>query len=274
MKEVITASAIVLSITGFCSEMDTTPPLPGPPLPFVNMGPFYNGPKDDIYYTGLHFHNFEHNFQISHSTLGLLARYSDVISVGSVNNLEDTQFTVTVDYAVAGCTNDAVVVVHDVPFGLIGKDGINVYRPKSNNWIVFAAYTNVFRHNMRMFWNSQEIPIQPRKIYSDYQMDFLNRSWWPVERDDVVLFTQFTNIIQAVRVDRNWTNYFELVRDGLTSTSDRVREDSFWDMGVLCFYGTHAQRAIILADPLVDPVFKNLINTPGWGDPNLEEPQP
>ena len=103
-------------------------------------------------------------------------------------------------------------------------------------------------------------------------MRSFNRSWWPVERDDGVLFTQFTNIIQAVRVDRNWTNYFELVRDGLISTSDRVREDSFWDMGVLCFYGTHAQRAIILADPLVDSRLKDLLNTPDWGMPHLEEP--
>ena len=93
-----------------------------------------------------------------------------------------------------------------------------------------------------------------------------------ITHDDGVLFTQFTNIVQAVRFDRNWTNYFHLVRDGATFTSDRVREDSFWDMGILSFYGTHAQRAIILADPLVDDVFKTLINTPGWGKPELEKP--
>jgi hypothetical protein len=176
-----------------------------------------------------------------------------------------------VDHALAGCANGAVIVAHDVPVGLIGEDDINAYRPENNSRIVFAVYTNLVPRRMQMFWNSPEIPIEPTKIFPDYQMRYLNRSWWPVERDDGALFTQFTNVIQAVRVDHNWTNYFELVRDGLTSTSNRVREDSFWDMGVLCFYGTHAQRAIILADPLVDDVFKGLINTPGWGKPELEE---
>ena len=34
---------------------------------------------------------------------------------------------------------------------------------------------------------------------------FLNRSWWYLERDDGLLLTQFTNVLQAVRFDRNWT---------------------------------------------------------------------
>jgi len=149
---------------------------------------------------------------------------------------------------------------------------VNDYRPANNQRIVFATGSNGYNHRTRMFWNSPAPPIQPFDSSRKYQLGWLSREWWPVERDDGVLFTQFTNIIQAVRVDHNWTNYFELVRDGATSTSNRVKEDSYWDMGILAFWGTPAQRAIILADPLVDPVFKALINTPGWGAPELEEP--
>jgi hypothetical protein len=101
---------------------------------------------------------------------------------------------------------------------------------------------------------------------------YLNRSWWHVERDDGLLTTQFTNVLQAVRFDRNWTNYFHLCRDGEYSASNRVREDSAGDMRDVAFYATHAQRSFILADPLVKPNHKALLAFPEWGLPDFEEP--
>jgi len=68
---------------------------------------------------------------------GLLARYSDVIGVGTASNRENTHFTVTVDHAVVGCTNGAVIVVHDVPVGLLEEDDINAYRPENDSRIEY-----------------------------------------------------------------------------------------------------------------------------------------
>ena len=268
MKKIMTFSTLVLLSAGVyhASEAGYIPPLRVYfPPPYE-----YDGPKDDNYWTDSQYNHIV----LSYTTLGLLARYRDVIGVGTVSNCEDGRFSVTVDHAVLGCTNGAVVVVHDSHIGLTRGNNrdANDYKPANNQRIVFAVGSNISDHYTRMRWHLPLNPIQPFDSSRRYQLSYLNRSAWPVERDDGVLFTQFTNIIQAVRVDHNWTNYFHLVRDGLTSTSNRVREDSYWDMGILAFWGTPEQRAIILADPLVDPVFKTLINTPGWGAPELEEP--
>ena len=115
-----------------------------------------------------------------------------------------------------------------------------------------------------MFWNSQEIPIPPQRVLPQYEMLYYNRSWWYPERDDGVLFTQFTNVIQAVRFDRNWTNFFYLCRDGANSSSNRVREDSFWDMRDLAMFSTPERMQIILDDPLVDIKHKTLLLKEGW----------
>ena len=269
MKKLMTTTTLVLFITGICHA--STPADPNDPAlaKYFFTIPTYDGPSEITYWTGTPFHAVP----INTITLGKLARYSDVIGVGTVSNREDTHFTVTVDHALAGCTNGAIIMVHENPaYFEFGQGDINDYKPTNNNQIVFAVYTNYY-YRERMYWNSPEIPVKPLKVYSDYQLILLSRSWWPVERDDGVLFTQFTNIIQAVRVDHNWTNYYHLVRDGLTSTSNRVQEDSHWDMSTLVYYSTYAQRPILLADPLLDSAFKDLlINEPDYGFPDLEEP--
>ena len=67
----------------------------------------------------------------------------------------------------------------------------------------------------------------------------------------------FNNVIQAVRVERNWTNYFYLCRDGTYSTSARVRKDSYDDLRALvCNATTIEQLKFIKNDPLVDEEIK------------------
>ena len=116
-----------------------------------------------------------------------------------------------------------------------------------------------------MYWSlpTLEFPA-PKQILTRYQLRYLNRSWWHVDRDDGLLFEQFTNVLQAVRVDRNWTNYFYLVRDGANSPSNRVREDSFRDMRDLAFMSTDERMQFILDDPLVVQRHKTLLLRPGW----------
>ena len=82
------------------------------------------------------------------------------------------------------------------------------------------------------------------------------RSWWDPNRDNGILMEHFTNVLQAVRIDRNWTNYFHLVRDGMYKDSIRVKEDSFYDLRNLIFYATTNQAHLIYNDPLVSPEHK------------------
>jgi len=126
------------------------------------------------------------------------------------------------------------------------------YMPTNHSRIVFSVYTNDYGSGNLMYWRSPVIPFPPGRVLPHYEMRWLNRSWWYPEHDDGVLFTQFTNIIQAVRFDRNWTNYFELCRDGANSPSVRVQEDSFWDMRFLIIGATEERVQIILNEPLVD----------------------
>ena len=115
-----------------------------------------------------------------------------------------------------------------------------------------------------MYWNSPVTPRVPKYVLPQYELHYYNRSWWYPERDDGVLFTQFTNVLQAVRFDRNWTNFFYLCRDGATSPSNRVREDSFWDMRHLAAFSTDERAQFILDDPLVDPKHKKCLLTDRW----------
>jgi hypothetical protein len=120
----------------------------------------------------------------------------------------------------------------------------------------------VYSARSQKFWNYPDYPLE--EIRTNLEMRVYNRSWWYPERDDGVLLTQFTNVIQAVRIEPNWTNFFYLCRDGANSPSNRVREDSFWDLRDLASFSTDEQAQFILDDPLVDEKHKECLNSPGW----------
>ena len=56
------------------------------------------------------------------------------------------------------------------------------------------------------------------------------RMWWHAIEKHQPLTSQFSNILDAVRINRNWTNYYELCRDGLESPFLRVRRDAETDI--------------------------------------------
>ena len=286
MKKVLKISTLALLIAGVCHSVEEVeyeihsdehelnyfkrfrhtdyilrPRPEPPPHPVTNPTIYYGGLQDDTYWTGT---GYYYNLK-SYTTLGLLARRSDVIGVGVVSNRQDDRFTLTVDHALVGCTNGAVLVIHegnDEPEEGIGDK--NAFWPVNGSRIVVAAYTNDYESGTRFYWNTPKYPRPPLSIRPQLEIRFLNRSWWPVDRDDGVLFDQFTNVLQAVRFDRNWTNYFYLCRDGATnSPSIRVREDSHWDLRRLAWCSTDEQMQFILADPLVDQSHKNCLLSPG-----------
>ena len=264
MKKLMVCTTLVL-LLGANNHADEMPPYDG--------GPYeYDGFFDDTWWRSPKWYDT----CVSPTTLGVLARYSDIIGVGQVSEKQETYFTVKIDLALFGCTNGAVIMVHD---GLENEDLFvkserQNWFPTNNSRIVFAAYTNDygFLKTEIMYRKYPKLPQTPEKILPNPTLRYLNRSWWYVDRDDGILTAQFTNILQAVRVESNWANYFHLCRDGAFSMSDRVKEDSFWDMRDVARYATLAQIPLILADPLVDPKLKDLLNTSGWNNPNLEAP--
>jgi len=244
----------------------------------------YDGPGDDIIWKLKKnvqpgkFDNADYYDALYWTTLGPLARYSDIIGVGQVSQLTNGHFVVTVDHALVGCTNGAAILMYGEWMGLKifeelfeGEDPrtsqlfpLIFYFPTNESRIVFAVTTNDYSwagSPSRMYWNHAEIPEEPGTIHEENRLRYLNRSWWYADRDDGVLLAQFTNVVQAVRIDRNWTNYFYLVRDGVNSTSNRVREDSHRDLWDFCFDDTTVeQKQFILADPLIDQNLKDRLN--------------
>jgi len=257
MKKLMTAAIFALLALGVYLHAQL--PQRREPLP---LSPYrYEGSLDDIYWP---VEGGGYAWATQYTTLGQLARYSDIIGVGHVSQRTNDNFIVTVDHALVGCTNGAAILMYAGWENLDGVTGGELpddwplfpYFPTNLSRIVFAVCTN-YHYDGRMFWNHAEIPEEPYSILDFNALRHLNRSWWYADRDDGMLFTQFTNVLQAVRFDRNWTNYFYLCRDAANSTSNRVREDSFSDLRSICVYATDEQEQFILDDPLVDQKHKN-----------------
>ena len=97
------------------------------------------------------------------------------------------------------------------------------------------------------------------KTRPDYRWLYTNRSWWYTDRDNGVLLEQFTNIIHVTRIDRNWTNYIHLCRDGNFKDSIRVREDSFYDLREFAQQANTEQANYFFNDPLIMPELKEYL---------------
>jgi len=238
----------------------------------INLPPHYKLLNQEV---GMNFtmHEKLYYHEMITSTLGGLAYYADVIGVGRVSDVEEKRFKVTVEHALAGCTKN-------VSFTALAKNydlyfNATQHMPTNNSRIVFAG--SFFEGS-----SCQAVPIEklnPKNFrsiqesltYKKFYLLGVNRSWWHVDRDDGLLLTQFTNIIQAVRIDCNWTNYYNLCRDAAISPSVRIREDGFSDIRWLLFdLGFKLDPEIerfMDEDPLLDPkhkafLFRRLGKTP------------
>ena len=111
------------------------------------------------------------------TTLGTLARYSDVIGVGLVSDKTNDHFTITIDHAIFGCTNGAVLVVYanikewdfEYPEYLLEER-----MPTNLSRIVIAAHTNAYTSYARMYWNDAEIPAEPKYILDHLSLKYFN----------------------------------------------------------------------------------------------------
>ena len=227
----------------------------------------YDGPKEEPLWSlidkrsrkHMRFQEAEESYAIAirNTTLGRLAHKSDIIGVGRVVNEEEDHFTVEVDHALFGCTNGASIVIYRSTHFSTYPEYLPEYDPPVNNkQIVFAAYKKVFFYMDGKIIRGFDTKVPEITEKKHLALLDSNRSWWPVERDNGLLYEQFTNILQAVRFDRNWTNYYYLCRNAAISPSNRVREDGFADMRSLVVDFTFIPK---LEDERFPPEMRRLV---------------
>jgi hypothetical protein len=175
------------------------------------------------------------------------------VGIGTVIPTEYPNFDILVDTPLFGCTNQQVVSV-SIDASYFGY-GWYEYLPTNEQRIVFLVYTNLYYSLNVGDWS---IDIEQRQREgakddfetSDFRLEHATRSWFEPDADNGLVFTHLTNVVHTMRTERNWTNYYEVCRSGVTSTSERVSYDSDIDLWCLMEYASHAQLLFMQNDPL------------------------
>ena len=210
----------------------------------------YRGIRDDAreYYEAF----------VPKTSLAVLANYADVIATGTVVSQNWQDMTVRVDHALAGCSNAQNIVIRKCFDIELAGHYENLFPTNSGN-IVFAALA--YDNKIPSDYDMSDIvsnTIIPHTNAPLYWLQHDTRQWWYANRDDGILLTQFTNVLQAVRIEPNWTNYYHLLRDGFSSPSNRVKEDSFNDLWCLLLNASSEQVEMILAEPWICSELKEI----------------
>jgi len=201
-------------------------------------------------------------------TLGWLAQVMDVAAVADIiedvtepkkwPDISSGYFKVRVVTPIYGCTNGQEIVLRkydpQTAEGYVEYYDPNYeYNPTNNSRIVFFA--DHFESRGPYSWTPKvwKQPPEPETIMpSTWEplLDHWTRQWW-YDGDYQLPFTHLTNLLHAARVERNWTNYYHILRDAVpTPASPRVWQDSFYDICDLLKRATEAQFQYILNDPL------------------------
>jgi len=227
---------------------------------FVIAGFYYEGPRDERMPPGYNDYDL---------TLGWLVQNNNVAALADV--IEDVELTpdpphgffkVRVVNAIFGCTNGQELVIAksnpNMPDTPPIYDPLFEYYPTNHSRIVFAARTPFSGTTGLRHWRAAEwkMPPQPDILVSTTDdrramMYGFTRSWWYEDYQDGLPYTHFTNLVRAARVERNWTNYYHIVRDAVpTPASPRIWGDSYKDITELLHTVTREQYDYMLNDPL------------------------
>ncbi len=93
------------------------------------------------------------------------------------------------------------------------------------------------------------------KPYNYFQ--YGDRAWFYVDEDAGVKYTFLTNIVHTMRIEHNWTNYFEVCYAGLRSPSSRVADNALRDMKRHIGYANNEQWQYVLTSPHVEAGVKD-----------------
>jgi len=207
--------------------------------------------------------------RLDNTTFGQLANFSDIIAIGRVVTQDWSQVIINVETALVGCTNGQPVTIKLWPEDNPEKWQTN-YKikwreikhrfPTNDALIMFSAYSNETFRARPVKWSDEPQPVnEPLPVRRDYRWYHNDRSWWYTDRDNGVLLDHYTNIVHTMRVERNWTNYVHLCRDGNFKDSIRVREDSFYNLLEFIKNADANQANYIFNDPLIMPELKEYL---------------
>ena len=217
----------------------------------------YTGPEDERMPPGLNDYDY---------SLGWLAQVPDVSGLADVIEDGDASvefpfgyFTFRIVNAIYGCTNGQEIIIgKDDP---VIKDDFATYYdpfleyyPTNNSRIVFAAITTYPKNYPRFTikdWESLPVPdiIWTPTNKPGWMFGF-TRSWWYEDYQDGLPYAHYTNLVRAARIERNWTNYYHLIRDAVPSPSERVWHDSFTDLFHLGLRTSRTYYDYMVNDPL------------------------
>ena len=133
---------------------------------------------------------------------------------------------------------------------------INEFYPTNlTKRIMFFGRVNERQFNESAYWTPKDWnqPPQPDIIISSekpVKMGFTG-SWWYEDYDNGIPYAHFTNLVRAARVERNWTNFYHIVRDSMTTTASPM---TWWsshaDINNLLDKSTKKQFEFMENDPL------------------------
>ena len=219
----------------------------------------YLGPRDELMPK---LSDFGYGIIRGETTFGMLVKFSDSGGIGEVINrghLEERDldyFTMRVSQAFWGCTNGQILNVYDDERKTImsANNQVVVLAPTNHARFVFVVSTNVheiYHMEYDLYdWNHEThlFPITTNTMF--FYLKYGTRSWWYEDYQGGHLTTQLTNVLRTARTHRNWTNYYEVCRDGASVPSNRVQEDSFYDLRRLISRGSDDELDFMDKDPL------------------------
>ena len=184
-------------------------------------------------------------------------------------------YIIRIEYPIIGCESNQEIRIER---GI--RDESNF--PTNNACVVFAAiYYNYDDSGQEVLnWNvlHEDIPEtlhnsppkEPLPENPVYRIYIPQRTWWYLTKETQEQNDYFQNAVKFMRTERNWTNYYELCRSGLTSKVERISQDATTDIHRLFRSASDDQiqymrNDLLLPQPIREGVYLNyLIENPDW----------
>jgi len=219
----------------------------------------YQGPKDELLPEADY---FTYGTFTGNSSLSMLAKFEECGGIGEVIGRGHSEefnrdfFAVRIDHAFWGCTNGQILHVGEIEKKTrisASNQVVDLY-PTNHARIVFAVSTNIvylYPNELDVFnWNHEAHLFPIEETAPLFVLNRFTRAWWYEDYQGGHLTTYLTNAFHTMHTHRNWTNYYEVCRNGASINSNRVKEDSFFDLRSLITRGTDEEIEFMDNDPL------------------------
>ena len=182
-----------------------------------------------------------------------------------------------------GRMNQVLFPAEEPPIGLLQTDP-ELYQELLEKWeyfqsysptngariVIMAKWANYYQDVSLSNWNKTHeeapigiippeylpfrphdpVPTIPPPKNTLYEMRSEKWRWYDTPENQP-LTDFFTNILDAVRINRNWTNYYALCRDAMTNTVEEISYGAEGGLGLLIYSSSDEQFQYMLSDPLL-----------------------